>query len=73
MLLNRNIPNKFEILYEALSKVKSQQYYYRSLIEDADFWKQFPKEYAKKFQELYVKTKLDLFEEIAEKISSQSV
>mgnify|MGYP000964562856 CR=1 FL=1 len=66
LIIKRNMPNKFEILYESLAKMpKSNQYYYRTIVEDDDFWKPFPKEYAQKFRELHEKTKLDIFKEIA--------
>ena len=64
-----NIPNKFEVLYESITKIpKRYHYYYNNIIEDENFWKSFPKEYAKKFRELYEKTKNDLFENIADQI-----
>ena len=66
LIIKRNMPNKFEVLYESLAKMpKSNQYYYRTIVEDDDFWKPFPKEYAQKFRELHEKTKLDIFKEIA--------
>ena len=66
LIIKRNMPNKFEVLYESLAKMpKSNQYYYRTIVEDDDFWKTFPKEYAQKFRELHEKTKLDIFKEIA--------
>ena len=66
LIIKRNMPNKFEILYESLAKMpKSNQYYYRTIVENDDFWKPFPKEYAQKFRELHEKTKLDIFKEIA--------
>ena len=69
LIIKRNMPNKFEVLYESLAKMpKSNQYYYRAIVEDDDFWKPFPKEYAQKFRELHEKTKLDIFKEIAKQI-----
>ena len=66
LIIKRKMPNKFEVLYESLAKMpKSNQYYYRTIVEDDDFWKPFPKEYAQKFRELHEKTKLDIFKEIA--------
>ena len=63
------MPNKFEVLYESLAKMpKSYQYYYRTIAEDSEFWKPFPKEYAQKFRELHEKTKYNIFEEIAKQI-----
>jgi len=69
LIAKSNIPNKFEVLYESIAKIsKTHLYYYRTMVEDTEFWKPFPKEYAKKFRELYEKTKNDLFENIAEQI-----
>lgn len=66
LIIKRNMPNKFEVLYESLAKMpKSNQYYYCTIVEDDNFWKPFPKEYAQKFRELHEKTKLDIFKEIA--------
>ena len=69
LIIKRNIPNKFDVLYESLAKMpKNNQYYYHNIVEDKEFWKLFPKEYASKFRELHEKTKLDIFTEIAEEI-----
>ena len=69
LIIKRNIPNKFDMLYESLAKMpKNNQYYYHNIVEDKEFWKLFPKEYASKFRELHEKTKLDIFTEIAEEI-----
>ena len=67
LIVKSNIPNKFEVLYESLAKMPKNDllYYYRTIVEDDDFWKPFPKEYAQKFRELHEKTKLDIFKEIA--------
>ena len=70
LIIKRNMPNKFEILYESLAKMPKNNllYYYRTIVEDDDFWKPFPKEYAQKFRELHEKTKYNIFEEIAKQI-----
>ena len=70
LIIKRNMPNKFEVLYESLAKMpkNSLLYYYRTIVEDDDFWKPFPKEYAQKFRELHEKTKYNIFEEIAKQI-----
>ena len=69
LIIKRNIPNKFDVLYESLAKMpKNNQYYYHNIVEDKEFWKLFPKEYASKFRELHEKTKFDIFTEIAEEI-----
>ena len=70
LIIKRNMPNKFEVLYESLAKMPKNNllYYYRTIVEDDDFWKPFPKEYAQKFRELHEKTKYNIFEEIAKQI-----
>ena len=69
LIAKSNIPNKFEVLYESIAKIpKGYHYYYHNIIEDENFWKPFPKEYTKKFRELYEKTKNDLFENIVDQI-----
>ena len=70
LIIKRNMPNKFEVLYESLAKMPKNDllYYYRTIVEDDDFWKPFPKEYAQKFRELHEKTKYNIFEEIAKQI-----
>ena len=70
LIIKRKMPNKFEVLYESLAKMPKNNllYYYRTIVEDDDFWKPFPKEYAQKFRELHEKTKYNIFEEIAAQI-----
>ena len=70
LIIKRKMPNKFEVLYESLAKMPKNDllYYYRTIVEDDDFWKPFPKEYAQKFRELHEKTKYNIFEEIAKQI-----
>ena len=70
LIIKRKMPNKFEVLYESLAKMPKNDllYYYRTIVEDDDFWKPFPKEYAQKFHELHKKTKYNIFEEIAKQI-----
>ena len=68
-IMKSNIPDKFEVLYESIAKIsKTHLYYYRTMVEDTEFWKPFPKEYVKKFRELHEKTKSDFFKDIAEQI-----
>ncbi|AVM49395.1 HEAT repeat domain-containing protein [Capnocytophaga sp. oral taxon 878] len=64
-IMKSNIVNKFEVLFEDMSKIKNQVYIYHTLVNDTDYWKLFPKEYALKFRELHEKTKSDFFKEIA--------
>ena len=69
LILKRNLPNKYELVYQSLEKMKAgNAYYFLYNLSDTDFWKQFPKEYAQKFRILAEKNKLKIFKEIAEEI-----
>ena len=69
LILKRNLPNKYELVYHSLEKMKAgNAYYFLYNLSDTDFWKQFPKEYAQKFRILAEKNKLKIFKEIAEEI-----
>ena len=69
LILKRNLPNKYELVYHSLEKMKAgNTYYFLYNLSDTDFWKQFPKEYAQKFRILAEKNKLKIFKEIAEEI-----
>ena len=69
LILKRNLPNKYELVYHSLEKMKAgNAYYFLYNLSDTDFWKQFPKEYAQKFRLLAEKNKLKIFKEIAEEI-----
>jgi len=69
LILKRNLPNKYELVYHSLEKIKAgNAYYFLYNLSDTDFWKQFPKEYAQKFRLLAEKNKLKIFKEIAEEI-----
>jgi len=69
LILKRNLPNKYELVYHSLEKIKAgNAYYFLYNLSDTDFWKQFPKEYAQKFRILAEKNKLKIFKEIAEEI-----
>lgn len=69
LILKRNLPNKYELVYHSLEKMKAgNAYYFLYNLSDTDFWKQFPKEYAQKFTLLAEKNKLKIFKEIAEEI-----
>ena len=44
LVLKRNLPNKFEVIYHTLERVKAgNSYYYLYYLSNADFWNQFPK------------------------------
>ena len=69
LILKRNLPNKYELVYHSLEKMKAgNAYYFLYNLSDTDFWKQFPNEYAQKFRLLAEKNKLKIFKEIAEEI-----
>ena len=69
LILKRNLPNKYELVYHSLEKIKAgNAYYFLYNLSDTDFWKQFPKEYVQKFRILAEKNKLKIFKEIAEEI-----
>ena len=69
LILKRNLPNKYELVYHSLEKIKAgNTYYFLYNLSNTDFWKQFPKEYAQKFRILAEKNKLKIFKEIAEEI-----
>lgn len=68
LLLQRNVANAFELIYQSLSNFKSKSSYYYSYIGKNEFWKTFPNEYAPKIRALYDKSKLNLFNEIADTI-----
>ena len=69
LILKRNLPNKYELVYHSLEKMKAgNAYYFLYNLSDTDFWKQFPKKYAQKFRLLAEKNKLKIFKEIAEEI-----
>lgn len=67
MIVRRQLPNAFELIFECLSKIKKSTYYYSYYARSA-FWKQFPKEYAQKLRDLYEKNNINIFLEIADTI-----
>ena len=69
LILKRNFPNKFELIYHSLEKIKAgNSYYYLYYLSNSDFWNQFPKEYVQKFRALAKKNRLNVFEDIADEI-----
>ncbi len=71
LLLQRKVDGAFELIYNSLSSFKSKTSYYYSYIGKQDYWKTFPKDYAPKIRTLYEKSKLNLFNEIADAIEYQ--
>jgi len=68
-IMKREIPDRFEAIYSVVKNyTKGSSSYYFSRLAEADFWEKFPKEYVKKFKDLFEKTKLNLFESVAYKI-----
>ncbi len=69
LLVKRKVTGCFELIYNAMSKKKHS--YLLSGLSNLNVWKEFPKEYAAKFRELYKKSKLSGFEYIADEIEGQ--
>lgn len=68
-IIDRDLPNKFEVIYQALDKFKKKnQYYYFYNLEHKDIWEQFPSEYGAKIRAIGEREKVDLFNTIADKI-----
>lgn len=73
IMVKREIPDSFELIYSVVSQYKKStaaSYYFYPVVE-GEYWSKFPKEYVPKFRELYDKQKLDIFNEIADKIENQ--
>lgn len=71
LLIKRGLSNRFELIYSTLSKIqKNTSYYFYYRLQNNEIWKKFPKEYIPKFKELYERTKLEIFNNIMEEISS---
>ncbi|CEN32438.1 HEAT repeat domain-containing protein [Capnocytophaga cynodegmi] len=72
IIMEQDFKDKFEMIYDSIEKVPKHTYFYTfSRIKDVGFWTQFPKEYAEKFRNLYEKTKIEVYKEIAEEIENQ--
>lgn len=72
IIMEQDFKDKFEMIYDSIEKAPKNTYVYAfSRIKDIGFWTQFPKEYAEKFRNLYEKTKMEVYNEIAEEIESQ--
>ncbi|MBD8388251.1 HEAT repeat domain-containing protein [Dysgonomonas sp. BGC7] len=72
LIMEREIKNRFNIIYSAIEKYPKNTYYYAlNRLKNTDFWKSFPKEYAAKFRQLYEKNKLEIYNEIADEIESK--
>ncbi|MDR2476152.1 MAG: HEAT repeat domain-containing protein [Bacteroidales bacterium] len=67
LLVERKVPDCFEIIYSILSGIRKQSYVYYQL-GYAGFWKEFPPAYREKFRDLFEKHKLPVFETIANEI-----
>lgn len=68
MIVERNIPNGFDVIFNSLNQAKKTSRYYYSNIGKAGFWKKFPKEYAMKIRDLHVRDGIAVFDEIADAI-----
>ncbi|MFK8266188.1 HEAT repeat domain-containing protein [Capnocytophaga cynodegmi] len=72
IIMEQDFKDKFKMIYDSIEKVPKNTYVYAfSRIKDVGFWTQFPKEYAEKFRNLYEKTKMEVYNEIAEEIENQ--
>lgn len=72
LIMEREIKNRFNIIYSAIEKYPKNTYYYAlNRLKNTDFWKSFPKEYAAKFRQLYEKNKLEIYNDIADEIESK--
>ncbi|MFK8267817.1 HEAT repeat domain-containing protein [Capnocytophaga cynodegmi] len=72
VIMEQDFKDKFKMIYDSIEKVPKNTYVYAfSRIKDVGFWTQFPKEYAEKFRNLYEKTKMEVYNEIAEEIENQ--
>ncbi|GAB6121999.1 HEAT repeat domain-containing protein [Dysgonomonas termitidis] len=71
LIIDRKIENCFEVVYSAMSKYASKTYFYGlNWLKNIGLWKQFPKEYAAKYEELYKKNPLQVYKDIADEIES---
>ncbi|MFK8298876.1 HEAT repeat domain-containing protein [Capnocytophaga cynodegmi] len=72
IIMEQDFKDKFKMIYDSIEKAPKNTYINAfSRIKDVGFWTQFPKEYAEKFRNLYEKTKMEVYNEIAEEIESQ--
>jgi hypothetical protein len=71
LLLEREVANRFEIIYTAMSKATKNTYYWTlNRLKNNCVWNTFPKEYEAKFRKLYDRTQLELFSDIADEIAA---
>lgn len=72
LIMDRKVKDRFEVIYTAMSRYAPKTYYYSiSWLKNIGFWKQFPKEYAAKYRELYKKNPLEIYNEVADEIENQ--
>lgn len=71
LIMENDFKDKFEMIYSSIEKVPKHSYtYVYSRLKNNGFWTQFPKGYTEKFRKLYERTKLDVYDEIAEEIEN---
>lgn len=70
LLVERNVKNNFELIFSTIANFHPKNTYYYALnrLKNIGFWNKFPKEYAVKFRDLNSKTKLEVYNEIADEI-----
>ncbi|MDR2037324.1 MAG: HEAT repeat domain-containing protein [Bacteroidales bacterium] len=74
LIMEREIADRFSIIYSVMEKYPKNTYYYAlNRLKNTGLWTRFPKEYAPKFRDLFLKTKIDLFESIADEIEFGSL
>ena len=67
LIMKRNIPQRFDIIYESLASMKQPSHYdYMNVMQAPNFWQCFPKEYALKFEKLYAQKHVAYFKEISQ-------
>lgn len=70
-LLAREVPNRFELIYNNLKSNNKRGYYWIAQLVDRPFWKTFPVQYADKFRELQKQTNNDRYGDIAYNIEQK--
>lgn len=72
LIMDNDFSDKFEMIYGSIEKVPKHSYsYVYNRLKNIGFWTKFPKQYAQKFRDLSEKTKLEVYEEIAQEIENQ--
>ncbi|MBK5720627.1 HEAT repeat domain-containing protein [Dysgonomonas sp. Marseille-P4677] len=72
IIMLRKIKGGFDAICSSIEKLSRNTYFYalHRLLEKG-FWTQFPKEYAKRFRTMYEKSKVEIYNKIADEIEGQ--